>query len=79
MEYSSLEAAGHVLPKGWDFPRDGAWRCRHCDREVWSSEAEYEAERARISDLISRADEDEDVKKELSKLLSAHAATHLDA
>eukprot|EP00965_Chrysotila_dentata_P169943 5609465-Pleurochrysis_carterae.AAC.1 len=29
MDYSSLEAAGHLLPESWKFERDGAWHCPH--------------------------------------------------
>eukprot|EP00965_Chrysotila_dentata_P087566 2890434-Pleurochrysis_carterae.AAC.1 len=46
---------------------------------VWRSWTEYEEERRRVSLLMTSAADDEDAKKELHKLLSTHAATHLDA
>eukprot|EP00965_Chrysotila_dentata_P228233 6196489-Pleurochrysis_carterae.AAC.4 len=80
ISYSSLEAAGHVLPKGWRFERDGVWRCRHCKTDVWRSHEEFAKEKARLAELAARAaDDDGDAQKELTQLLKKHAETHLDA
>eukprot|EP00965_Chrysotila_dentata_P189558 6173385-Pleurochrysis_carterae.AAC.2 len=80
MTYISLEAAAHVPPRQWNFQCDGAWRCSHCKKDVWSSKEEYLAAKAKVAKLAARAaDEDEDAQKELTKLMKEHASTHMDA
>ena len=38
MEYPSLRDATHRLPPGWNFDRDGPWRCSWCNAEVWTAD-----------------------------------------
>eukprot|EP00965_Chrysotila_dentata_P014171 470087-Pleurochrysis_carterae.AAC.2 len=79
MEYGSLKAAGHVLPSGWSFDLRGPWRCPHCRLDVWRSQAEYDAERQHVSELMAKSADDDSAKKEVQRLFSTHFATHLDA
>eukprot|EP00965_Chrysotila_dentata_P190724 6174057-Pleurochrysis_carterae.AAC.1 len=80
MSYDSLEVAGHVPPRTWDFDVHGPWSCEHCGSVVWKSRADFEAAKEQLSDLAARAaDDDENAKKAFDKIMREHAATHLDA
>eukprot|EP00965_Chrysotila_dentata_P237790 6202130-Pleurochrysis_carterae.AAC.2 len=85
MIYTSLEAAGHVLPQAWSFKQDGAWACPHCKKVVWTSHEACGEAKAPLADLEPRAaNEDDNARMELAKLMKEHAdarmgAVYLDA
>eukprot|EP00965_Chrysotila_dentata_P014330 474892-Pleurochrysis_carterae.AAC.1 len=79
MSFNSLEAAAHVLPNCWDFTLSGVWTCPDCEHS-WRSRVEFDVAKAHLADLRARAaDENDDALKDLTALLKAHAATHMDA
>eukprot|EP00965_Chrysotila_dentata_P128840 4259937-Pleurochrysis_carterae.AAC.2 len=78
MSYSSLLDAAHCPPPDHDFTRS-AWRCRHCERDVFSSWEEFNLEKEALKELKERADGgDERAAKMYSKVMTQHAQTHLD-
>ena len=84
LEFSSLEAATHCLPSGWDFERDGAWSCSWCDEVVYTAPGQMVAAVLALEALRARASSgDPAVRKaaklELDKKLKSHAETHGDA
>eukprot|EP00965_Chrysotila_dentata_P019968 661401-Pleurochrysis_carterae.AAC.1 len=60
MSASSLRDAAHVPPMSWN-PSAGPWHCRHCDRDIFVSWAEYEAEKASLSKLKAEKDSVDEV------------------
>ena len=84
LEFSSLEAATHCIPSGWDFERDGAWSCSWCDEVVYTAPGQMVAAVLALEALRARAScGDPAVRKaaklELDKKLKSHAETHGDA
>eukprot|EP00965_Chrysotila_dentata_P055549 1842847-Pleurochrysis_carterae.AAC.2 len=78
MSSASLRDAAHVPPSSWD-PGAGAWHCRHCNRDVYSSWEEYKADKAALQALkAAKADGDKTAGKEVDKIMGEHAASHLD-
>ena len=85
MELPSLQDATHRLPPGWDFDRDGPWRCSWCESVVYTApgqqlaaEVELAALRARVAAASDPADS-KAAKRELDSRLKVHADTHGDA
>ena len=74
-----IEAAGHNLPRGWSFDRDGSWKCPHCEEVVWRADGEYEEACAKLAKMRSDADDDPVIRKELNALLKSHADGHADS
>eukprot|EP00965_Chrysotila_dentata_P118746 3926421-Pleurochrysis_carterae.AAC.3 len=79
MTHSSLREATHQVPSNWEFDRDGAWRCRHCDRDGFHSWSEYLADKAALEALRTAANGgDKQAVKDLAAILKEHADGHLD-
>ena len=78
MEYPSLRAAAHLLPEGWDFERDGPWKCSWCLKVIWTAPGQFEADKARLDKLAEAAKSDKIAKKALNDELKEHADVHAD-
>ena len=83
---ASLEMATHILPKNWDFERDGDWCCTWCNKTVWTAPGQQEklaAELAALRERIASGSPDtsdrKEAKKKLDALLKEHAELHGDA
>eukprot|EP00966_Prymnesium_polylepis_P148213 3423759-Prymnesium_polylepis.1 len=78
MEYPSLRSAAHLLPEGWDFDRDGPWKCSWCLEVIWTAAGQMEADVARLEALRELAKTDKPAKDKLDSELKAHADKHAD-
>eukprot|EP00965_Chrysotila_dentata_P125991 4164219-Pleurochrysis_carterae.AAC.1 len=79
MEYDSLLSAEDIPPADYDFVTP--WSCCHCDKEIFSSRAEFDAatsELAALQDRCRSDDDDRAAAAALEKILSEHARGHLD-
>lgn len=84
MEFTSLHAATHLLPKGWDFAKDGPWSCSWCDEVIYTEFGEQLAATTALAALRAQASHGEpaarkETKTELDLKLKLHAELHGDA
>jgi hypothetical protein len=84
LELTSLQAATHRLPIGWDFDSDGPWHCSWCGVDVWTAVGQQLALETKLAALRSRvamgeSDDRKEAKVELDSLLKEHADLHGDA
>eukprot|EP00965_Chrysotila_dentata_P052419 1738825-Pleurochrysis_carterae.AAC.1 len=76
MAYESLRSTAHVPPVDYDFSQP--WHCTHCDRDVFSSCAEYDSAVQALNNLKAQADSgDEKAEKQYAKIMSEHFHAHL--
>eukprot|EP00965_Chrysotila_dentata_P257084 6212763-Pleurochrysis_carterae.AAC.3 len=79
MSYTSLRDAVLVPPLDHDFA-SGPWVCRHCNRSVFASRAEFDSAKAALAELKERgrSGDADTALTEYNKIMRDHADGHLD-
>eukprot|EP00965_Chrysotila_dentata_P143785 4750845-Pleurochrysis_carterae.AAC.1 len=63
MSYSSLRDAAHCPPPDYNFSTP--WSCSHCEKAVFTSWADYNAQKAALEELKEQADSGDELAEKL--------------
>eukprot|EP00965_Chrysotila_dentata_P118964 3933482-Pleurochrysis_carterae.AAC.1 len=77
LSYDSLRAAAHVPPQDWKPEFSGPWHCMHCDQDMFTNWAEFDAAKAQLHATKLEADGgDESAANEYVNTMKVHADGH---